>query len=87
MDEKKEKLSEKVERGLKNLEKIIATEKKNTEDWTNEFSKIIKPAMKWLAKNYSPHAYIIVTSTNANVTETDIGFVTKDYIEMEKTKK
>jgi hypothetical protein len=34
-----------------------------------EFEKITRPLIKWLAENHNPHCAIVVTNTNAELIE------------------
>lgn len=47
---------------------------------TDEFAQAARPLMKWLSENNHPHCSVIVTSSNAELVESNLNFTTTDYI-------
>lgn len=45
-----------------------------------EFEKIVRPVMKWLAENQHHHTHIIITSTDAELSEGIMCVSTSEYI-------
>jgi hypothetical protein len=44
-----------------------------------EFTELVKPLMKWLNENYNPYCSIYITQSMAEISETDITFVTEEF--------
>lgn len=40
-----------------------------TEEKRKEFEEVVKPVMKWLNENCHPHVHIIISTTNAELSE------------------
>jgi len=60
-----------------------AREKKNerlNEQKRKEFEEAARPLMQWLSKNCHPHMKVIVDSSQAEMLEGYVNFVTDDYI-------
>jgi len=45
-----------------------------------EFNEIVKPVMKWLAKNHNPHSTIIIDGSRAELVHGVYSHVTDKYI-------
>ena len=46
-----------------------------------EFEELVRPLLKYLAENHSPHTSIIITNTSAEIVEGKLCFHTEDYLE------
>ena len=47
-----------------------------------EFEEVVSPVIEYLSQNFSPHATVIVTSSNAELVESKFGFTTNKFIEL-----
>lgn len=45
-----------------------------------EFENVVRPVMKWLAENQHPHTHIIITSTDAELSEGVNAISTSEYL-------
>ncbi len=51
-----------------------------TEELELSFQQAAKPMLEWLNKNTDPHATVIINSTNAELMQGIISFVTFDFV-------
>ncbi|MFS7186037.1 hypothetical protein AB6848_11250 [Serratia proteamaculans] len=54
--------------------------KGKSEEKDNEFERLIRPVIKYLAENHHPHTHIVVTSTHAELSEGVQAVATDEYL-------